>query len=198
MHIASSWDDPDTFVAIMTDRIKYPDPKFNIVIRIACEKRVPRPTKETFCTPHRGSQRANHLGRLYTRSMILMAYFERVFGHAEPSWYPKDTVHQTKCRGTRKFRKFMISGRNGTSRTWEGTGYSQRSSRDIAIHNFGGAGHCKTYNIWEKQHIRKNSGGESANLEEAWYQGETAHPDNSTVLLLLALVLVLLLLASLS
>ena len=86
----------------------------------------------------------------------------------------------------------MISGRNGTSRTWEGTGYSQRSSRDIATHSFGGAGHCKTYNIREKQHIRKNSGGESANLEEARYPGETAHPDNSTVLLLLALVFILL------
>lgn len=86
----------------------------------------------------------------------------------------------------------MISGRNGTSRAWEGTGYSQRSSRDIATHSFGGAGHCKTYNIREKQHIRKNSGGESANLEEARYPGETAHPDNSTVLLLLALVFILL------
>ena len=75
MRIASSWDDPDTFVDIKTDRIKYPDPKINIVVECGFEKRVPLSMKETIYTPYRGSQRANHLGRLYTCSMILMAYF---------------------------------------------------------------------------------------------------------------------------
>ena len=49
-----------------------------------------------------------------------------------------------KMQGNPEINKFTI-----TSRSWEGTGYSQRSSRDIAIHNFGGAGHCKIYNIWK-------------------------------------------------
>ena len=50
MRIASSWGDPDTFVDIKMDRIKYPDPKFNIVVQCTFEKRVPCPVKETFYT----------------------------------------------------------------------------------------------------------------------------------------------------
>ena len=54
MQIASSWDDPDMFVDIKPDRIKYPDPKISIVVRWAFEKGVPFPLKETLHTPCKG------------------------------------------------------------------------------------------------------------------------------------------------